>query len=304
MRGHALVDGGLDRPAAFARVGDAPGKFAQHGILYQRRGREIEQPGRDHAAAPPDLYNVGEVKVVFVVLGIAQRRRFCIDCAGLRADIGGFEHPEPFGICRHHSVFDSVVDHFDEMAGTMGSAMQIALLGRAVDPFAARCARNIAAARRKRNEDRIEVLHDFDVAADHHAITALKPPDAAARADVDIMNALGCQVLGPANIVDVIGIAAVNENVAALEMGQQLGDNIIHYAGRHHQPDGARLGEFLDEVREQRGADGLLLHQLRHCVCRSVAYDALMAAPQEATHHIPAHPAKADHSELHGFSPP
>jgi hypothetical protein len=27
-----------------------------------------------------------------------------------------------------------------------------------------------------------------------------------------------------------------------------------------------------------------------------------MAALQEAAHHIPAHPAKADHPELHSFS--
>ena len=80
---------------------------------------------------------------------------------------------KPFGISRHHAVFDSVVDHFDEMAGTVRSAMQIALLGGAVDPFTARRARNVAAARRKRSEDRIEVLHDIDVAADHHAIAAV-----------------------------------------------------------------------------------------------------------------------------------
>jgi hypothetical protein len=29
-----------------------------------------------------------------------------------------------------------------------------------------------------------------------------------------------------------------------------------------------------------------------------------MAGLQEATHHTPAHPAKADHSELHAVSPP
>ena len=58
----------------------------------------------------------------------------------------------------------------------------------------------------------------------------------------------GCQLLGAANIIDVIGIAAVDEDVAALEMRQQIGDDIIDHAGRHHQPDGARLRELLDEV--------------------------------------------------------
>ena len=118
------------------------------------------------------------------------------------------------------------------------------------------------------------------------------------------MDALGFEFLGAANIVDVIGIAAVDQDVAALEMGQQIGDDIVHHAGRHHQPDRARLGEFLDEVRQRRGADGLLLHQLRHRVCRSVVHHALVAALQKAAHHVPAHPAEADHSKLHGFSPP
>jgi nucleoid-associated protein YgaU len=36
---------------------------------------EVEQPGGDDAAAPPDLGDVAEVEVVLVVLGVAQRRR-------------------------------------------------------------------------------------------------------------------------------------------------------------------------------------------------------------------------------------
>ena len=41
---HRLVNGGLDRPAPFARVGNAPGELRQLLITRQRRRRQVEQP--------------------------------------------------------------------------------------------------------------------------------------------------------------------------------------------------------------------------------------------------------------------
>ena len=79
MGRHALVDGGLDRPAAFAGIGHPPAEFRQGGILEQGRRLEIEQPGRDHAAAAPELGDVRQIEIVLIVLGIAQRRGFRID---------------------------------------------------------------------------------------------------------------------------------------------------------------------------------------------------------------------------------
>jgi hypothetical protein len=49
-------------------------------------------------------------------------------CWGFLADIGGFENREPPGIGRHQPVFDSIVHHFDEVAGAIRPAMQISLL--------------------------------------------------------------------------------------------------------------------------------------------------------------------------------
>ena len=61
---HRLVDRRLDGPAAFAGILDEAGVTARSvAILGQRRGGEVEQPGGDHAAAPPDLGDVGEVEV-------------------------------------------------------------------------------------------------------------------------------------------------------------------------------------------------------------------------------------------------
>ena len=58
-------------------------------------------------------------------------------------------------------------------------------------------------------------------AADHQAIAALEAPDAAAGADIDIAQALRLQ---PRRLVDgvvIVGIAAVDDDVAGL---QQRGD--------------------------------------------------------------------------------
>ena len=76
---HAFVDGGLDRPAAFARIRDSAREFGERGIFDQRGRRQVEQPRGDHAAAPPHLGDVAQVEVVLVVLGVAQRRRLGVD---------------------------------------------------------------------------------------------------------------------------------------------------------------------------------------------------------------------------------
>ena len=46
---------GLERPAALARVRDAPAELVERRLLVQRLGGQVEQPRRDDAAAAPDL---------------------------------------------------------------------------------------------------------------------------------------------------------------------------------------------------------------------------------------------------------
>ena len=72
--GHALVDRRDRGPAALAGVGDAAGEVREVGRFLQRRRGQVEQPGADHAAAPPDLGDLGDVEVVLVVLGVLERR--------------------------------------------------------------------------------------------------------------------------------------------------------------------------------------------------------------------------------------
>jgi hypothetical protein len=76
---HGFIDRGLDRPAPLARVGNAARKTGQRRIGQQGLGRQVQQPGSDHAAAAPDFGDVGQRQVELVILGIAQRGRLGID---------------------------------------------------------------------------------------------------------------------------------------------------------------------------------------------------------------------------------
>src|SRR5215831_5420321 len=137
------------------------------------------------------------------MFGFAQRCRFRVDGTALFADIGRFKDGKAFGVGRHDAVFDAVVHHLDEMAGAVRTAVQIAVLGSSVHR-AARGAWDVATGRRQGGKDRVEMFDDPSFAADHHAVAAFQPPDTAAGADVDIVDALGRQLLGAANVVDVI----------------------------------------------------------------------------------------------------
>src|SRR6185503_10068707 len=76
---YAFINRGLDRPATFSGIGDASGKFCKVGIVNQRVRRQIEQPGRNDAAAPPYFRDVGEVEVELIMLRVAQGRRLGVN---------------------------------------------------------------------------------------------------------------------------------------------------------------------------------------------------------------------------------
>src|SRR5437879_13544916 len=106
----------------------------------------------------------------------------------LLADIGGAQDAQPLGVGGHDPVLDSVVDHLDEVARAVRPAVEIPLLGRAVDLLASRSAGEIAGAGRQPGEDRIETLDHLRLASDHPAVPPLQPPPAAARSHVDTLD--------------------------------------------------------------------------------------------------------------------
>src|SRR6516165_4022856 len=151
------------------------------------------------------------------MFGIAQWCRLGVGCMGLLPDIRGAQHTKSFGIGGHDAVLDAVVHHLDEMPGPVRPAMQVTLFGGAAQLLASRRTRDVASSWRERREDRVETFDYLRLAADHHAIAALEPPHTAAGPDIDIMDAFSRQLLRAPDVVDVVGIAAVDQDVARLQ---------------------------------------------------------------------------------------
>jgi hypothetical protein len=61
--GDCLIDGGLDSPARLSGILDEPLIGTQRRILGESRGREIQQPRCDDAAAAPNLRYIGDVEM-------------------------------------------------------------------------------------------------------------------------------------------------------------------------------------------------------------------------------------------------
>src|SRR6516225_6226894 len=55
MRRYRLVDRGLDRPAPFTRIRDAPCETRKDRVFGESARGQIQKPGGDHTAAPPEL---------------------------------------------------------------------------------------------------------------------------------------------------------------------------------------------------------------------------------------------------------
>ena len=77
---------------------------------------------------------------------------------------------------------------------------------------------------RERLEDRGEVGDGVVVAADHQAVAALEPEDAAAGAAVDVVDPALGQPRGGVDVVAVVGVAAVDDHVALAEQRRELVD--------------------------------------------------------------------------------
>jgi hypothetical protein len=103
---------------------------------------------------------------------------------------------------------------------------------------------------------------DVLLAANHHAIAAFESPDSAARSHVHVMDALGLEFLGPPDVIDVVGIAAVDEYVSRLEGRQNVGDGLIHGGRRDHQPQRPGLLKLGHKILKRGASRRLLLHQI------------------------------------------
>ena len=83
---------------------------------------------------------------------------------------------------------------------------------------------------------------------DHQAVAALEPEDAAAGADVDVVDPLLAQLLGATDVIAIVGVATVDDDVALVQQRGELIDDLAGQAGRDHHPDRARPLQLADEL--------------------------------------------------------
>jgi hypothetical protein len=136
--------------------------------------------------------------------------------------------------------------------------VQVALLLRRQIAGTTRRPRDVAHTWGDGLQDRVDDLDRFLVTAHHQAIAALQSENPTAGTDVDVMQALLAKLGGPANIVAVVGVAAVDDDVAFVE---QLGELINGLSGdprRNHHPDRARALELADKLLQRVAASRTL----------------------------------------------
>src|SRR2546427_8280033 len=292
VAGDGLLDRRHDRPPPLAGVRHDASVVRERRVLGQRLRREVEEPGADDGAAAPQLRDVRDVEVVPQLLRQVLRARV-------------LEDVEPLRVRLHQTVLDPVVDHLDEMAGTRGPAVEVAVLRGFALRLAPWRARDGPHPGSERPKDRIEALDNRPVAADHEAVTALEPPDAAARADIDVVYPPLAERPAPAHVVLEVGVAAVDERVAGTEPpGEVHHDLLGRRTRRHHHPRDAGRRELRHEVVERHGADRALARELLDDLRVPRPRDDLVATPHEPTRHVPAHPSQAHHPDLHDVRPP
>ena len=104
--------------------------------------------------------------------------------------------------------------------------MQVALLLRRQLTSTPRRTRDVADTWGDGLQNRVDDLDRFLVTAHHQAVAALQTEDAAAGSDVDVMQALLPKLGGAAYIVAVVGVAAIDDDVALVEQTGELIDGL------------------------------------------------------------------------------
>jgi hypothetical protein len=184
------------------------------------------------------------------------------------------------------------------MPGPVRAAVQEALLGGAARRQARRRLGG-ALAGGDRQEDRVEALDRRVLAADHQAVAAVQAPDAAAGADVHVVQAVLFQRLRPGDVVQVVRVAAVDHHIVGLQQRDQLVQGLLHDPGRHHDPDVAGLLQLGDELGEAVRTHRAIRFQTLDRVGVHVIGDAAVAVAHQPADEVGAHPAESDHPQLH-----
>src|SRR5260370_228569 len=225
-------DSRKDRPASLTGIRYSSGKSLKGWLLQQRNRRQVEKPAGHYTASPPHFGYIGQREVVSVIFRIAQRGGLGIHFASSAARVGVLEDVQPFSVGTHQCILDSVVHHLHEVPCSRRAAMQIAFFGSSRNFLPPRWLRHVAASRRERFEDRIEMSDNLPFATNHLPRPALQGPYSTARATVHVLQTFGGKFVGAANIIDVIRISAIDHNVAGVELSSPFLQRVVHHRRR------------------------------------------------------------------------
>src|SRR5436309_1477039 len=138
------------------------------------------------------------------------------------------DNVEALGVGGHDAILDAVVDHFDEVACTVWSTVEVALLGSSPHALPAGSAGCCIDAWSQGREERVEMLDDLVLSTDHQAVAALESPNAAARANVNVVDVLSLELGGAPDIIAIVRVAAIDDDVARSEVWDNVGQRCIH----------------------------------------------------------------------------
>jgi len=93
------------------------------------------------------------------------------------------------------------------------------------------------------------------------------------------MNAFRLQFGSAADIIVVIGVAAIDNHIVLFEERDECLQRLIHHGGRHHHPDGARRREFLRKVFNRRCSNRAVLDERLRGFRMDVVGNALVTGP-------------------------
>ena len=180
--------------------------------------------------------------------------------------------------------------HLDVVAGAFRADEGDA--GRAID------------LRRHLSHDRLDPPIGVELAARHHARAVQRPLLAAGHAHADEADA-GVLQRGEAAVgVGVLRVAAVDQDVARLEVRQKLVDHVVDRLARlHHDDDGARLGDRRDEIRqrlrrEEAALAAVLAHELVGAFAMAIVERHAKAFSRRVAGEIGAHHGEAEHADI------
>src|SRR5215213_2634955 len=279
-----------------------PASPSSWGLAYRAAAVRSSSQEENHRTAAPQFRDLAGVDVELVVLRLFQWCHLGGVLGGADAGIGVVQDVEALREGRHDAVLDAVVHHLHEVACARRTAVQIALLLRREITVATRGSGDFTGAWRNRLQDRVDDLDRIVIATNHEAVPTLQPEDPTAGTDVDIVNALLAQLGGPADVIAIVRVAAVDDDVALVEDVGQLLDDFAGDPGRDHHPRDPGLAELVDELLHGDRAGRALTFQLRYEVPIDVEHNTFVPVAHQPANDVRAHSAQPDHSQLHGTS--